>query len=85
MDDVRDIFYRNGLVRSNPRVLGGVCAGFGRRIGLDPWPARLLFLLLLLAIPGCQLLVVYPVLWVLMPNARWVAGRSGGRGAVPMT
>jgi phage shock protein C len=48
------------------RVLGGVCAGLGRRFGIDPWPARLLFMLLLLVLPGSQLLV-YPILWVLMP------------------
>jgi phage shock protein PspC (stress-responsive transcriptional regulator) len=49
------------------RVLAGVCAGLGRRFGIDPWPARLLFVLLLLVIPGSQL-VIYPVLWILMPK-----------------
>ena len=39
----------------------------GRRFGLDPWPARLLFVLLLLVVPGSQLLI-YPVLWILMPR-----------------
>jgi phage shock protein PspC (stress-responsive transcriptional regulator) len=39
----------------------------GRRFGLEPWPARLLFVLVLLVLPGSQLLV-YPVLWILMPN-----------------
>jgi len=48
-------------------VLGGVVSGLGRRIGLDPWPARLLFVLLLMLIPGSQLLV-YPILWILMPQ-----------------
>jgi len=48
-------------------VLGGVVAGLGRRIGLDPWPARVLFVLLLMLIPGSQLLV-YPILWILMPQ-----------------
>jgi phage shock protein PspC (stress-responsive transcriptional regulator) len=42
-------------------------AGVGRRFGLEPWPARLLFVLVLLVLPGSQLLV-YPVLWILMPN-----------------
>ena len=42
-------------------------AGLGRRVGLDPWPARLLFVLILLILPGSQLLI-YPVLWILMPN-----------------
>lgn len=78
MDDVREMFHRNGLVRSSQdRVLGGVCAGLGRRVGLAPWPARLLFILLLLVVPGSQLLV-YPALWLLMPDESWVAGRPGG-------
>ena len=67
MDDIRATFRRNGLVRpEGSRLLGGVCAGLGRRFGIDPGPARLLFVLLLLALPGSQLLV-YPILWILMP------------------
>jgi phage shock protein PspC (stress-responsive transcriptional regulator) len=69
MDAVHDSFRRQGLVRPlDGRVLGGVCAGLGQRFGIDPWPARLLFLLILFVIPGSQLLV-YPVLWFLMPSA----------------
>jgi phage shock protein PspC (stress-responsive transcriptional regulator) len=49
------------------RVLAGVCAGLGQRFGIEPWLARLLFVLVLLVIPGSQLLI-YPVLWILMPN-----------------
>lgn len=68
MNDVHATMRQQGLVRPRDgRVLGGVCAGLGRRFGIDPWPARLLFVLLLLLVPGSQLLV-YPVLWVLMPS-----------------
>lgn len=68
MEDIRTAFARHGLYRArNQRVLGGVFAGLGRRLGLDPWPARLLFALLLLLVPGSQLLL-YPVLWLLMPQ-----------------
>ena len=67
MNRISETFRREGLVRPNDgRVLGGVCAGLGRRFGIDPWPARLLFVLLLLVIPGSQILI-YPILWVLMP------------------
>lgn len=59
-----------GLVRPEQgRVLAGVCAGLGRRFGLDPWAARLLFVLVLMLIPGSQILV-YPLLWILMPAER---------------
>ena len=65
---VRAAFAAQGLVRPQEgRVLAGVCAGLARRLGLTPWTARLLFVLVLLVVPGSQLLV-YPVLWVLMPQ-----------------
>ena len=68
MNDIRQNFARHGLVRSRDRrVLGGVAAGLGRRFGLSPWTARILFILLLMAIPGSQV-VVYPILWILMPS-----------------
>ena len=68
MNDIRRSFARHGLVRSRDRrVLGGVASGLGRRVGLQPWTARLLFVLLLLVVPGSQLLV-YPILWILMPS-----------------
>ena len=70
MNDIHDTFAQQGLLRPREdRVLGGVCAGLGRRFGLDPWPARLLFVLLLMLVPGSQILV-YPILWVLMPSER---------------
>jgi phage shock protein PspC (stress-responsive transcriptional regulator) len=37
------------------------------RFGLSPWTARILFILILLVIPGSQI-IVYPILWVLMPS-----------------
>lgn len=68
MNSIHEAMGREGLYRPRyTRVLGGVCAGLGRRFGLDPWPARLLFVLLLMIVPGSQLLI-YPVLWILMPS-----------------
>jgi phage shock protein C len=68
MNDIRESFARQELVRPRTnRVLGGVCAGLGRRFGVTPWTARLLFVLLLLVVPGSQILV-YPILWILMPS-----------------
>ena len=67
MNEIHARFADQGLVRPRDgRVLGGVIAGLGRRFGIDPWPARLLFVLILLVIPGSQILI-YPVLWILMP------------------
>jgi phage shock protein C len=68
MNDVSQSLARHLLVRpSDGRVLGGVCAGLGGRFGIRPWTARLLFVLLLMIVPGSQILI-YPVLWILMPS-----------------
>lgn len=84
MKRIRDSFASIDVYRSSDRsLLGGVCAGLGRRVGLNPWPARLLFTLVLLLLPGSQL-VIYPILWVLMPldthtdpsTATWRAAAS---------
>lgn len=75
MSDIRTTFDRQGLIRPRDgRLLGGVCAGLGRRFGLTPWISRLLFVLLLMVVPGSQLLI-YPVLWILMPaEDTWTRG-----------
>src|SRR3954468_7899611 len=53
MNDIRHSFAQQGLTRPQEgRVLGGVIAGLGRRFGIAPWPARLLFVLLVMVIPG---------------------------------
>lgn len=68
VNDIHATFAAQGLVRPRDgRVLAGVVTGLGRRVGVDPWPARLLFVLVLMVIPGSQLLV-YPLLWILMPS-----------------
>jgi len=60
-------------------VVAGVCACLARRFGIGRWSARVLFVLVLFLIPGSQVLI-YPVLWALMPNERprtgWVAEPS---------
>jgi phage shock protein PspC (stress-responsive transcriptional regulator) len=82
MNDIQQSFARQGLVRpAGTRVLGGVCAGLGRRFGTGPWTARLLFLLVLMVLPGSQILI-YPVLWILMPPEQVVA-ESPQAGAAP--
>ena len=66
--DIHSSFANQGLIRPRDRrILGGVCAGVGRRLGLGPWVTRALFVLLMIVVPGSQLLI-YPVLWLLMPD-----------------
>jgi phage shock protein PspC (stress-responsive transcriptional regulator) len=76
MNDIHQSFATRGLVRPRQgRVLGGVCAGLGERFGIGPWMTRLLFVLVLMVIPGSQILV-YPILWILMPSAESAAVQS---------
>jgi phage shock protein PspC (stress-responsive transcriptional regulator) len=82
MNDIQQSFARQGLVRPvGTRVLGGVCAGLGRRFGIGPWTARLLLVLLLMVLPGSQILI-YPVLWILMPPEQ-VVDRSAPAAPAP--
>ena len=84
MNDIRQFFARHGLVRSRDRrVLGGVASGLGRRFGLQPWTARLLFVLLLLVLPGSQLLV-YPILWIVMPSEETVVAPAQEPAPTPV-
>ena len=69
MESIHSTFRQAGLVRpKQDRLLAGVCAGLGKRFGIDPWPARLLFVLIILIVPGAPILLLYPVLWILMPD-----------------
>ncbi|WP_328293880.1 PspC domain-containing protein [Kineococcus sp. NBC_00420] len=68
MNAIHTGFARQGLSRpQDRRLLGGVCAGLAERFGLDPWVMRAVFIATLVVIPGSQVLI-YPVLWVLMPS-----------------
>ncbi len=67
MNDIHDWVRREGLTRPrHSRLLAGVVAGLGRRIGIDPWPARLLVVLLACILHG-GLILPYVILWILMP------------------
>ncbi len=83
MNDIHRSLGNHGLVRPRDgRVLGGVIAGLGQRFGITPWTARLLFVLLLMVIPGSQLLV-YPLLWILMPSEETVSFSTPASQTVP--
>ena len=83
MNDIHQGFARQGLTRpSDGRVLGGVLAGLGRRLGIAPWPARILFVLLLLLIPGSQILI-YPILWILIRSESTVTAQAQQTALAP--
>jgi len=84
MNTIQQSFAQQGLVRPRgSRILGGVCAGIARRFGMGEWMARLLFVLVLMVVPGSQILI-YPILWILMPseeNVPVVVGQPVGHDA----
>ena len=49
------------------RMLGGVCGGFARYLGIDPVAARILFVLLTF-VSGGALVLGYAIFWILMPE-----------------
>ncbi|MEM1012707.1 MAG: PspC domain-containing protein [Planctomycetota bacterium] len=60
---------QNPLTRSTrEQMIGGVCAGIARWLGWDPTLVRVLYVVVSLfsvAFPG---IIVYLVLWVVMPQ-----------------
>ena len=69
LDKVHARVGEHGFVRPrHGRLVAGVLAGLGRRFGISPWVARVVFLLTLL-LPGPQILG-YLALWVIMPSER---------------
>ena len=67
------------LVRGTDRVLGGVCSGLGGHLSVDPLVVRLVFVLLALA--GGAGVVLYLLLWLLMPEAGEPARQGDVLGA----
>lgn len=57
------------LMRSNDRVLAGVCAGIADYLGFDPTMVRIAyaFLTLFTCFSG---ILFYIVLWIVMPEKR---------------
>ena len=56
------------LTRSSDKVLAGVCGGLANYFGWDPSMVRILYLLISIfsaAFPG---ILVYIVLWIVMPQ-----------------
>ncbi len=57
------------LVRSRRyRMLGGVCGGIAEWLGWDPTLVRILYVLISIASAAFPGLLVYIILWVLMPE-----------------
>lgn len=58
----------NKLVRSNNRVIAGVCAGIAEWLGWDIALTRLLFVLVTLFTGILAGVTAYLILWIMMPE-----------------
>lgn len=54
--------------RSRNRVIAGVCAGISEWLGWDPRAGRVLYVLVSIMSVGVPGIVVYMVLWTIMPK-----------------
>ncbi len=57
------------LLRSNDRVIGGVCGGIAEYLDIDPTVVRVAYTVLTLFTVFCGILL-YPVLWIIIPEKR---------------
>ncbi|OUO53517.1 PspC family transcriptional regulator [Parabacteroides sp. An277] len=53
------------LTRSNNKMVGGVCAGIGEYLGIDPTIIRIVYVLMIF-FAGFGILL-YLILWLIMP------------------
>ena len=69
---------RTGLQRSSDdKMIAGVCGGLAQWLGWDPTLVRVLFVAVSIfsaAFPG---ILVYVILWILMPERNQGMGSSG--------
>ncbi len=56
------------LIRSQNRVISGVCAGLAEFLGWDPTLVRVLYVLLTIFSAGFPGIIVYIILWIMMPS-----------------
>jgi len=63
---IEDFSMSKTLSRSNDRIIGGVCAGVADYFGFDKTLVRVIYLLLVLF--GGAGVLVYLILWILMPS-----------------
>lgn len=59
---------KSRLTRSNRKVIAGVCAGIAEWLGWDIALVRILYLVFSIISAGFPGILVYLILWVVMPD-----------------
>lgn len=60
------------------RIIAGVCSGMGAYWNIDPWIVRVIFIVA--SLPGGLGILVYIVLWIVIPEAKTTAQKIEMRG-----
>jgi len=60
----------NKLIRSKDQVIAGVCAGIAEYLGWDIALVRILYLVLSIFSAGFPGIIVYIILWIVMPEKK---------------
>mgnify|MGYP002395564615 CR=1 FL=1 len=61
----------NKLARSNRKIIAGVCGGIASWLGWDPLLVRLLYVIISAASAAFPGILVYIILWIVMPKSRY--------------
>ncbi len=69
MDNKTNSTMAKKLTRSSDRMIGGVCGGLADYLGIDPTLARLGYILLSVLSIGFPGILVYVILWIVMPDS----------------
>ena len=56
------------LLRSNNRIIAGVCAGLAEYLGWEITLVRVLYLVISILSAGFPGILVYVILWIVMPK-----------------
>ncbi len=56
------------LERSNDKIIAGVCGGIAEYLGWDPAKVRLLYVIISILSIGFPGILVYLILWLVMPE-----------------
>lgn len=67
----------------NERMIGGICGGLGKYLGMDPTVVRLLFVMGVFVFPGAVpgLILIYLALLVVIPEEPLPSGIQTGETA----
>jgi len=60
------------------RIIGGVCSGMAAYWRMEPWIVRVIFIVL--SLPGGLGILIYVVLWIVLPEARTTAQKIEMKG-----